>query len=77
MDEKDDNQILKKKSIVPKTAVKGLINGFVSYGILLVFIFLSIVVFTTWVVENNKDTVKIYITYNCSLFNLFFSKGYL
>ena len=48
---------VKKKSIIPRTAVKGLINGFVSYGILLVFIFLTIVIFTTWLVENHKDAV--------------------
>ena len=47
----------KKKSIIPRTAVKGLINGFVSYGILLIFIFLTIVIFTTWLVENNKDVI--------------------
>ena len=47
-----------KKYIVPKTAVKALINGFVSYGILLIFIFLSIIVFITWLVENNKEVVN-------------------
>ena len=57
MSEKQEKKVIKKKSIIPKTAVKGLINGFVSYGILLIFIFLTIVVFTTWFVENNKDVV--------------------
>ncbi len=46
-----------KKSIIPRTAVKGLINGFVAYGILLIFIFLSITVVVTWFVENHKDSV--------------------
>lgn len=48
-----------KKSIVPSRAVRGLINGFVSYGILLIFIFLTIVVLTTWLVENNKKLVNV------------------
>ena len=46
-----------KKSIMPRTAVKGLINGFIAYGILIIFIFLTVVIFTTWIVDNNKDVV--------------------
>lgn len=55
-----------KKSILPRTAVKGLINGFISYGILLIFIFLTIAIFTTWVVDNNKDAID----YNVLKFSL-------
>ena len=58
MDEKQDNKIKKKKSILPKTAVKGLINGFISYGILLIFIFFAIVVLVTWIIENNRNVVN-------------------
>lgn len=47
-----------KKSIVPRTAVKALINGFVAYGILLIFIFLTIAIFTTWLVDNNRAVVN-------------------
>ena len=49
---------IEKKSILPRTAVKALINGFVAYGILLIFIFLTITVFTTWIVDNNKNVVN-------------------
>ena len=55
-----------KKSILPRTAVTGLINGFISYGILLIFIFLTITIFTTWVVDNNKDAID----YNVLKFSL-------
>ena len=47
-----------KKSILPRTAVKALINGFVAYGILLIFIFLTITIFTTWIVDNNKSVIN-------------------
>ena len=47
-----------KKAIHPRTAVKALINGFVAYGILIIFIFLTITVFTTWIVDNNRDVVN-------------------
>ena len=56
MEEK--KEVVEKKSIVPRTAVKALINGFVAYGILLIFIFLTIAIFTTWVVDNNRDVVN-------------------
>lgn len=46
-----------KKRIFPRTAVKALINGFVAYGILVLFIFLTIVVLVTWVVDNNMDKI--------------------
>ena len=55
---KEESESLDKKSIYPKTAVKGLINGFVSYGILLAFIFLTITVFITWIVENNRSHIN-------------------
>ena len=51
-------EIIEKKNILPRTAVKALINGFVSYGILLLFIFLSMIVLTVWAVDNNKDVIK-------------------
>ena len=54
---KQENKNLNKKNIIPKTAVKGLINGFISYGILLIFIFLSIVVVVTWFVNNHMKTI--------------------
>lgn len=52
-----------KKVIAPKDAIRGLINGFISYGILLMFIFLAIVVLIVWLVNNNRlnvnyDTLK-------------------
>ena len=47
-----------KKSIVPRTAVKALINGFVAYGILIFFIFLTITIFTTWILDNNMDKIN-------------------
>ena len=56
MEEK--KEVVEKKSIVPRTAVNALINGFVAYGILLIFIFLTIAIFTTWVVDNNRDVVN-------------------
>ena len=55
--EKQEIKMPKKKSIIPRTAVKGLINGFVAYGILLLFIFLSIAVVITWFIENHKDMI--------------------
>ena len=54
---KQENKNLNKKNIIPRTAVKGLINGFISYGILLIFIFLSIVVVVTWFVNNHMKTI--------------------
>ncbi len=57
MEEKQENKNEEKKIIVPRTAVKGLINGFVAYGILLIFIFLSIVIVTTWLVDNHKSQI--------------------
>lgn len=52
-----DSKKNEKKSILPRTAVKGLINGFISYGILLIFIFLTITIFVTWIVDNNRNVV--------------------
>lgn len=48
----------KKKMIVPKTATKGLINGFIAYGIMLMFIFLSLVVVVVWFVDNHKESIN-------------------
>ena len=56
--EKKVQKKLEKKSILPRTAVKALINGFVAYGVLLIFIFLTIAVFTTWLVDNNKNVIN-------------------
>lgn len=56
--EKKTEKKSERKSILPRTATKALINGFVAYGVLLIFIFLTIAVFTTWMVENNKDVVN-------------------
>ena len=55
---KKEETVDEKKSIVPRTAVKGLINGFVAYGILLVFIFLTVVVLVTWGIDNHKSTIN-------------------
>lgn len=55
---KQENKNVNKKNIIPRTAVKGLINGFISYGILLVFIFLSITVVVTWFVENHIASIN-------------------
>jgi hypothetical protein len=48
---------LEKKEISSKTAVKGLINGFVAYGILILFIFLSLIILVSWGVNNNKENI--------------------
>ena len=55
---KQGNKNVNKKNIIPRTAVKGLINGFISYGILLVFIFLSITVVVTWFVNNHIASIN-------------------
>ena len=55
MKEKD---LQEKKVISSKTAIKGLINGFVAYGILVIFIFLSIIISVAWVINNNKNTIN-------------------
>lgn len=56
-EKQEKKEKVEKKNIVPRTAVKGLINGFIAYGILLIFIFLSITIFTAWLVGNHKDVV--------------------
>lgn len=48
----------KKIFISSRTAVKGLINGFVSYGVLIAFIFLTIIVICSWVLNNNRDILN-------------------
>ena len=49
---KNEN-IAEKKSIIPRTAVKGLINGFIAYGILIFFIFFIFKALITWYINNN------------------------
>lgn len=58
MEKQEAKEENNKKNISPKTAVKGLINGFVAYGILIIFIFLSIVIFVAWLINNNKNAVN-------------------
>ena len=48
----------KKIFISSRTAVKGLINGFVSYGVLIIFIFLAIAVLCSWIINNNRDVLN-------------------
>lgn len=47
-----------KKSVLPRTAVRGLITGFVSYGIILMVIFLAAVVLITYFIDNHKDIMN-------------------
>jgi hypothetical protein len=47
-----------KKTISVKTAVKGLVNGFVAYGILILFIFLALTILITWSVNSVKDAIN-------------------
>lgn len=55
-----------KTSISTKTAVKGLINGFVAYSVLIIFLFLALVVIITWAINNNKG----FFNYNVLKFTL-------
>lgn len=48
----------KKQKITSKTAVKGLINGFVAYSILLLFIFISVIVLVNWIINNNESSIN-------------------
>ncbi len=48
---------MEKKLIDTKTAVKALINGFIAYGVLIIFLFLAIVVFVSWQINQYKDYV--------------------
>lgn len=64
----------KKKTLNVNSASRGLIIGFLSYGILLAFIFLSLIIFISWKVNQstqNQETVK-YIISVCSAFLMFF-----
>jgi hypothetical protein len=54
MEEKKES----KKTISSRTAVKGLINGFVAYGVLIIFIFLAVTGLISWAVNNIKDTIN-------------------
>lgn len=49
---------MEKKHIDKKVAVKGLINGFIAYGILLMFLFVSLIVFVSWLLNNHKDSIN-------------------
>ena len=47
-----------KKHIEKRVAVKGLINGFIAYGVLLLFIFFSLVVLVSWFLNNHQDSLN-------------------
>lgn len=47
-----------KKDISVKTAVKGLINGFVSYSVLILFLFLILIIVGTWILNNNQTNLN-------------------
>ena len=57
---------MEKKHIDKKVAVKALINGFISYGILLMFLFISLIVVVSWALNKYKDSVS----YNILKFTL-------
>lgn len=57
---------MEKKNINVKTATKGLINGFIAYGVLIVFLFLALVVFVSWQLNQYKD----YVDYNTLKYSL-------
>lgn len=47
-----------KKDISEKTAVKALINGFICYGFILIFIFTSLIIVIAWAINNNKNALN-------------------
>lgn len=57
---------MEKKHIDKKVAIKALINGFISYGILLMFLFISLIVVVSWALTKYKDSVS----YNILKFTL-------
>ena len=60
----------KKKNIDTKVAVKGLITGFVSYGILIIFLFFTLTIFIAWLIGNNMDAFYNYnlVRYSLTIF---------
>lgn len=46
-----------KKNISSKTAVKGLINGFIAYGILILFLFFILIVLVSWAINSCKEYI--------------------
>lgn len=48
----------KKQKISSKTAVRGLINGFIAYSVLIIFLFLSLIVLVSWIVSNTKSSIN-------------------
>lgn len=65
----------KKKTLNVNSASRGLIIGFLSYGILLAFIFFSLIIFISWKLNQslgNQDTIK-YTIAVFSAFLMFFS----
>ena len=47
-----------KKNISTKTAVKGLINGFIAYGILILFLFIVLVVLISYSINKNINSIN-------------------
>ena len=73
MEENLEKNKKEKKSIISRTAVKGLINGFISYGILLIFIFLSITVVINWLINNHMESINYNVVkYTLPLMGAFF-----
>lgn len=57
---------MEKKCIDMKTATKALINGFIAYGVLIVFIFIALIVFVSWQINQYKE----YIDYETLKYSL-------
>lgn len=57
----------KKQTISSKEAVKGLISKFISYSILILFIFFALTIFVMWLVGNNKTAFSNYTLAKYSL----------
>ncbi len=49
---------MKKKDISAKTATKALINGFVAYGVLVVFLFIILIILISYSINNHMDTIN-------------------
>lgn len=64
----------KKKNIDAKVAVKGLITGFVSYGILIIFLFFTLAIFIAWLIGNNIDA---FYNYNLVKYSLTIIGGFI
>ena len=52
---------MEKKHIENRVAVKGLINGFIAYGVLLAFLFISLVVFVSWLLNKYQDSASYHV----------------